>query len=214
MCHTKDVKRFILVGFALLLFVVGVVKAEEDEVDASKLIRDRYKNEVKNVVKLQEMRKENGEDLKQRLEAMKDERKKLMLQTLNTQMCRLQSQRVSQMNKQLATMEKIAAKLDMKLVRATDAARKATAEKEIKEAREVWTTAKTAVDTFSKRTCELTLSGTEPLYAGQARTARESLIKDILSVHEKIKTARRALSEAVVATAKAMGEEVPAAIRE
>ncbi len=164
---------------------------------------------------LKQERETRRTEFKKKLTEIKDARKKEIAQKLSDNLCRARDNRVKALNQHLQTMTTLLARVSSK---ASEAQAKG---KDISTVTAAVTTAKlaiadaqSAVDALANQACGLTISGDETKLGKEAKTARDQLAGEFASAKEKVKAARKAVSAAIQALARVLGEKVPQPVKE
>ena len=131
-------------------------------------------------------RQATREEFKQKLAALKDERKQAIVEKIDTAMQQINSRRTAQMT---AALERLSEILDRIADKAGDDPSVATA---ITNAQTAITTAKQAVETQQTKDYIITITG-ETTLGQTVKTAIKSLRTDLEATHATVKTAQQAV---------------------
>lgn len=216
LCNTEYVKKVLLLSL-LLLFSAVTVHAEESSSQSGKRI---YKDSIKPTIvqkreEIKDLRQKALDDMKLKISQMKDEKKKMTVQKLGDRLCMLQSNRVTDMKKQMAVIEKVMGRVTDASVEQKAKGKDVTAiESALTTAREKYKTAQQAITALSTRTCAVSLSGNEATVGAEMKKAVSDLEVEVKKTRESIKAVRSAVEDAVRALAKTRGEGVPGKLRD
>lgn len=169
---------------ALLLLLTPIASAQINPVAISSSPTRSALNQ-----KLKADRQVAREEFKQKLAALKDQRKQAIVEKIDTTMQQINSRRTTQMNAALTHLSEI-------LNRITDkAGDDPSAASAITNAQTAITTAKQAVEKQQAKEYIITITNEETL--GQAvRTAIQKLQADLEATHATVKTAQQAVIQA------------------
>jgi hypothetical protein len=145
------------------------------------------------------------QNFKEKLQEIKDTRKKQILEKINNRICVVNKNRLVLATKHLDKIEEILDKV---------ASRSAGIEEAITIARQTISEARTAITTQSEKDCTIAISGDELKLGVEVRSAVGTFGDELKAVHTKIKDARMATAVVIQKLALILGGEVPPKLKE
>lgn len=143
-----------------------------------------------------------------KLQTIKDERRKALAEKLVTKMCDLPARRAEVFSRHLQSMTNILGRVETK--GAGDAAVTAA----VAKAETAIADAQAAVDAMAKSDCVVKITGEDEKLGKEVSSSRLALADQFKQVQAKVKTARKAVSDAIRVLARFLGESVPAEVSE
>jgi uncharacterized coiled-coil DUF342 family protein len=173
----------------------------------------QQREEIRNNVR------EKFQDLKQlwqeKLQQIKDGRKRTLLERVNNRICQLNQSRTAVMNQHLDTMEQILKRVETKAGELKSQGKDISSiESAIADARNKISEARAAVENQSGRVCTINITGDQIKLGQEVQTAVRDFGGELSAVHQKIKDARTAVAGAIQKLAIVLGVEVPPKIQE
>ena len=186
-------KKFILSISALALALVSPVFAENTTSGAT----DR-----------QMKRDEIRADFRAKLVTLRDQKKKVILERLDTRMKELNANRTATMLRHLTKIEETLNKIETRTnTVAAPGKDVAVVRAAITKARDAIAAARTAVNAQAAKTYTIEIT-TEANLGSAASTVRTQLAKDLQAAHQMVVTARKAVRDVLVALGKVVGEKL------
>lgn len=220
-CHEGAYLRLIMVGLGTVLGLVllmwpvstgsGLKDINKVNVRATGVqIRQETKERVEEMrqgIEAERIRLRN--ELQTRLELFKDERKKEIVEKINTNLCKVNTNRVDNATRQLTKMSQIIARVETRgQEEATKGADLAKLNTAVANAKKAVGDAQTVVNAQSTATCTIEISGDEVKVRAEVRAQINTLAGEIKKVNDVVYKARRATVEAIKQLAWLLGEEV------
>ncbi len=181
-------------------FGMGILKMQENFLDQMEASREAAKQEF-------ESRKQ---EFKAQLQKVKDERKRNVVDKLNTQCQNVNQKRTEKMSEMLTRLSTVltnvtnraaTAKANGKDTSSVDAA--------VTAAQAAIADAQAAVSAQAGKTCTITITGETSLKTDVGKTI-STMQQDLRTVYEKVIAARKAVMDAVKALALVLGESLTA----
>lgn len=146
-------------------------------------------------------------DLRQRLQAIRDERKKKSVERIDAQMDALNARWTDHFSNVLDHLETIVVKIEERVAQAETRGRDVSAAKTaIADAKTAIAASRTTVVTQAGKTYGITVT-TEDALRAEVGKARKALHNDLAAARDMVKGAREAVHAAAVALAQAVKEE-------
>jgi predicted homoserine dehydrogenase-like protein len=146
----------------------------------------------------------------ERLNLIGDERKTELVKKIQSRMCVINQDRIEVMQKNLDKMsgilDKVEDRADKLKTEGKDISKITAA---VTAARTKIEQARTAALNQAKLECVIDISGSEKNLGAEVRQGISDLQKQLSAVNEKVRLAKRAVSEAIVALAHEMGNPTP-----
>lgn len=153
-------------------------------------------------------REEHRAELKDRLQSIKDDRRRAKAEDLTDRMCKLPETRAEAMTRHLQTMSNILKRVSEKGGdNSAVASAVSTAEAAIADAQ-------AAVDALGTGDCVVNITGSEDTLGSEVSAARQALATQLSQVHDKVKAARQAVVKAIQTLARVLGEPKPSPVSE
>jgi hypothetical protein len=155
-----------------------------------------------------EAREQAREEYQTRLQQIKDERKRQIVENVSNRIAVINQNRTSIMLKHLDQIESVLTRLETKITTAkTNGKDVGSVESDIASAKTAISTARTKVSTQSTKTYTINIT-TESTLASAVATTRQAFQADLKSAHDSVVAARTAVSLAIQNLAKVLGETI------
>lgn len=215
----------VIVAVVVVVMPMGVQAVEETtrqrktaaEIEAYKAQMRQEKQAYIEAEKarLREAKQSQVEEYRTRLQALKDQRKQVVVDNLNKRICTLNQTRTKVLLGHLERMSKILDRVETRAGVAKENGKDISeVESAVATAREKIRLATDAVNAQSSRECVINLTGSEETAGTEVRAAINQLQTELRSVHQKIKEARQAVATAIRQLAQVLGEKVSISLEE
>lgn len=216
-------KQKLVVGgvLSMVLLVPWSVRAVETtprvktaaEIEAYKQrAREEKQNQIQVLREEQlQLKQQALEQYRNRLQQLKDQRKATVVNRINSQICSLNERVTSALLAQIGRMRQIVDRVEAK---AKTAGVESEVADEVAAARSALEAAETAVSSQAGKECAITLTGNDATVGTEVRSAISSVESELKLVREKVSVAREAVRKAIVALAKARGEQISVVLQE
>lgn len=155
------------------------------------------------------------EQYRERLQLLKDDRKKAMVDILNNRMCTLNRNRMQTLNNHLDRMLKIVNRVTERVTSMNrEGINLDTLNSTVETARTAINQAQTAVETQQMRECTVGITGQDASVGVEIRNSIAKLEREINAVQLKVRSARGAVAQTIKALANVLEQEVTVQLEE
>lgn len=155
------------------------------------------------------------EQYRERLQLLKDDRKKAMVDVLNNRMCTLNRTRMQTLNNHLDRMLKIVNRVTERVTSMNrEGINLDTLNSTVETARTAINQAQTAVETQQMRECAVGITGQDASVGVEIKNSIAKLEREINAVQLKVRSARGAVAQTIKALANVLEQEVTVQLEE
>lgn len=152
--------------------------------------------------------KMNREEFRSKLSAIRDEKKKTIVERMATRIQDSNSKRTATLLRHLVKIEEILNKIEARALEIEKQGKDISAVKTaIAKARDAIAAARTAVNAQAGKTYDINIT-TEDKLGSAVSTTRISLARDLQSAHQSVVAARKAVRDVLKELAKVVGEKL------
>jgi len=152
--------------------------------------------------------KMNREEFRTRLSAIRDEKKKAIVERIDQRIAQINANRTGIMTRHLTKIEEILDRIEARAFEVEKTGKEISAVKTaIATARTAIATAKTTVTTQAAKTYTIDIT-TEDKLDSAASAARTAFAKDLQAAHQTVVTARKSVRDVLKALANVVGEKL------
>ena len=191
-------KRNLILAIAAV-FILATAAASAQTSPTTTTVPNGQAEQAREKLKLELQQKR--EEAKKKLQSVKDEAKRRILQQVTTQIDALNDLKAEHLTNVVTQIEGVLGRIETKITTAkTEGKDVAAAEAAVATAKVKIAEAKSAIATEAAKVYEIKITDqTAAALRGQFQTTKKLFSDDIKAVHEKVKAARDAVRQAIIA---------------